>query len=244
MGSHFITFFFFFINLILFPLDYVHKILFLASFLEQELAKWGFFLAFQQVAYCGLSFFLEKEQSIPKKRLFSFFLLLLSQLFFGFHYYKEFYLKDPLNLAALFSGACILFMSLKKRTKFQFLISSFIYLTLSIFIGVISAPSGKTTILGIPPGIFIFVFLHVWFLGGCFFFKESLPGKKQPLLPIFFSGLFFLLCSFPELAWLEKWIEGIDLLLLFLSLFSLLENDEIISERRTNDDPILKEKEE
>jgi len=58
---------------------------------------------------------------------------------------------------------------------------------------------------------------------GCFFFKDSLPREKQPLVPIFFSGLFFLLCSFPELAWLEKWIEGIDLLLLFLGIFSLME---------------------
>ena len=132
------------------------------------------------------------------------------------------------------------FLSLKKRTKFQFLISFFIYLTLSILIGVISSPSGKPTILGIPYGIFIFVFIHLWLFLGCFFFKESLPGESQPLVPIFFSGLFFLLCYFPELAWLEKWIEGIDLLLLFFGLFSLLESGEIISERRTNDNPFLR----
>jgi len=48
--------------------------MFFAYFLEQGLAKWGFDLAFQQVAYFSLSFFLEKEQSSasPKKRLFSF----------------------------------------------------------------------------------------------------------------------------------------------------------------------------
>lgn len=36
-------------------------------------------------------------------------------------------------------------------------------------------------------------------------------------------GLFFLLGYFPELAWLEKWIEGIDLILLFLGFVSFIE---------------------
>ena len=63
-----------------------------------------------------------------------------------------------------------------------------------------------------------------FFIFGLFFFNKSLPRRKQPLIPLFFSGLFFLLGYVPELAWLEKWIEGIDLLLLALSVFSFIED--------------------
>jgi hypothetical protein len=104
---------------------------------------------------------------------------------------------------------------------------------LNNFIGIKSAPSDKTTILGIPDGIFIFVFLHLWGFLGLFFFKDSLPRGKQPLVPLFFSGLFFFLGYFPELAWLEKWIEGIDLLLLFLGAFSLVEDEKSYQRRIT-----------
>ena len=44
-------------------------------------------------------------------------------------------------------------------------------------------------------------------------------------------GLFFLLGYFPELAWLEKWIEGIDLILLFLGFVSFIEEKKDIHER-------------
>jgi len=82
-----------------------------------------------------------------------------------------------------------------------------------------SSPSDKTTIWGIPHGILIFVFLHLWLFFGVFCFKESLPRRKQALVPLFFSGLFLLLGYFPELSWLEKWMEGIDLILLIFGLF-------------------------
>lgn len=210
--------FFFLILIYFFPLDYANLIIFCGYFLDQELAKWGFFLAFQQVGHYALSLFLEKEQSssTPKKRCLSFILLLIIQLIYGLLYYKDLYLMEPLKLAALLSGACIIFISLSRRTKWAFLIAFLLYFLISLFIGIKSAPSDKTTILGIPDGIFIFVFMHVWVFLGLFFFKDSLPRRKQPLVPLFFSGLFFFLGSFPELAWLEKWIEGIDLLLLIL----------------------------
>ena len=218
--------FFFIICIILVPLDYANLIIFFGYFLDEGLAKWGFYLAFQQVGHYALSFFLAKERSTPKKRLLSFILLLLIQLIFGFVYYKDFYLMEPQKLAALLSGACIIFLSLKRRTKGAFLIAFFLYVLVSIFIGLKSSPSDKTTIWGIPHGIFIFVFLHFWPFLGWLFFKDSLPRRKQPLVPLFFSGLFFLLCHFPELAWLEKWIEGMDLLLLILGLFSFVEDDQ------------------
>lgn len=217
--------FFFIIIIILFPLDYANLIIFFGYFLDQGLAKWGFYLAFQQVGHCALSFFLAKEQSTPKKRLLSFILLLLIQLIFGFCYYEDFYLMEPQKLAALLSGACIIFLSLKRRTKWAFLIAFIFYFLLSLYIGIMSSPSDKTTIWGIPHGILIFVSLHLWPFFGLFFFKDSLPRRKQPLVPFFFSGVFFLLGYFPELSWLEKWIEGIDLILLFLGFFSFVEDE-------------------
>jgi len=225
--------FFFIIIIILFPLSYAHLIIFFGYFLDQGLAKWGFYMAFQQVGYYALSFFLAKEQSTPKKLLFSYILLLLIQLIFGFFYYEDFYLMEPQKLAALLSGACIIFLSLERRTKWAFIIAFFLYLIISIIIGIISSPSDKTTIWGIPHGIIIFVFLHIWPFFGLFFFKGSLPRRKQPLVPLFFGGVFFLLGYFPELAWLEKWIEGIELLLLVLGLFSFIEGEES-SQRHPN----------
>lgn len=225
--------FFFLILIYLFPVDYAHLIIFCGYFLDQGLAKWGFYLAFQQVGHYALSFFLEKEKSTPKKRCLAWILLLIIQLIYGLLLYTDFYLMEPLKLAALLSGACIIFISLSRRTKWAFLIAFLLYLLISVFIGIKSAPSEKTTILGIPDGIFIFVFMHFWVFLGLFFFKDSLPRRKQPLVPLFFSGLFCFLGSFPELAWLEKWIEGIDLLLLILGLFSLVEDEKSYQRRMT-----------
>lgn len=60
---------------------YAHLIVFLGYFLDQGLAEWGFYLAFQQVGYHALSFFLERGQSsaTPKKRILSFLFLVLIQ---------------------------------------------------------------------------------------------------------------------------------------------------------------------
>lgn len=228
--------FLFIIFLILFPLelDFANLLIFLGYFLDQGLAKWGFYLAFQQVGHYALSFFFEKQQSTPKKRLLSFILLLLIQLIFGFVYYEDFYLMEPLKLAALLSGACIIFLSLENRTKCAFLIAFFFYFIISLFIGVMLSPSDKTTIWGIPHVLLIFVFLHLWPLLGWLFFKDSLPRRKQPLVPLFFSGLFFLLSYFPELAWLEKWIEGMDLLLLLLGLFSFIQDEKYYNKKRNS----------
>ena len=207
------------------PLDYAHLIVFLGYFLDQGLAKWGFYLAFQQVGYHALSFFLERGQSstILNKYFLSLLLLVLIQSFYGLVHFGDFYFSEPLKLAALLSGACIIFISLAKRATRAFLLAFLLYFILSLFIGVMSSPGDKATIWGIPQGIFIFVFLHTWAFFGLLFFKDSLPRRQQPLVPLFFGGVFFLLGYFPELAWLEKWIEGIDLLLLVLGLFSFIE---------------------
>lgn len=163
---------------------------------------------------------------ILKKRIFSLLLLVLLQSFYGLVHFGDFYFAEPLRLAALLSGACIVFISLAKRATRAFLPSFLFYLILSLFLGVMSSPGDKATIWGIPHGILIFVFLHIWAFVGLLFFNDSLPRRKQPLFPLFFGGVFFLLGYFPELAWLEKWIEGIDLLLLALGVFSFMEEEE------------------
>jgi hypothetical protein len=218
----------FLIVIFLFPLDYSHLIVFFGYFLDQGLAKWGFYLAFQQVGYHALSFFLERGQSnaTPKKRILFFLFLVLIQSLYGLVNFGDFYFAEPLKLAALLSGACIIFISLAKRTMWAFLLTFLFYFILSLFIGVMSSPGDKATIWGIPHGIIIFFFLHIWPFFGLFFFKDSLPRRKQPLVPLFFGGVFFFLGYFTELAWLEKWIEGIDLLLLVLGLFSFIEGEE------------------
>lgn len=109
---------------------------------------------------------------------------------------------------------------------YEGLVCNCIYFIFPSFIGLQSSPINKTTVWGIPDGIFIFFLIHFWLFLGVFLFKDSLPRKKQPLVPLFFSGLFFFLGYFQELAWLSKWIEGIDLLLLLLGTFSLVEGKE------------------
>lgn len=86
--------------LFFFPLDYAHLIVFFGYFLDQGLAKWGFYLAFQQVGYHALSFFLERGQSsaTPKTRIYSFLFLVLFQSIYGF---GDFYFAEPVKLAAL-----------------------------------------------------------------------------------------------------------------------------------------------
>ena len=91
-----------------------------------------------------------------------------------------------------------------------------------MLLGVMSSTGDKANV---PHGLLIFILLHLWLIFALFLFNDSLPKNKQPLIPLFFGSVFFLLGHFPELAWLEKWIEGIDLLLLALGLFSFMEGD-------------------
>lgn len=83
-----------------------------------------------------------------------------------------------------------------------------------------------------PYGIFIFIFIHLLALLGFLLFHDNLPRRKQALVPLFYSLLFYILGYFPGLAWLERWIEGIDLLLCILCLFALLEEEEETDRQR------------
>lgn len=154
----------------LIPLEYAFLSLLLGYFLDQGLAEWGFYLNFQQFGYCALSFFLERGQSsaIPKKQIFSFIFLLIIQTFYGLAHFGDFYFAESLKLAALLSGASIVFLSSRRRTKFASLIAFALYFLLSILIGLGSAsPDNKTTVV-IPPGIIIFVLLHLLFFVGLY----------------------------------------------------------------------------
>lgn len=64
-----------------------------------------------------------------------------------------------------------------------------------------------------------FSFFFIYGLG----LASSFSRPEKALVPLFFGGLIFLLGYFPELEWLEKWIEGFDLLLLFLGINSFIE---------------------
>lgn len=70
------------------PAHYIFFTFFFGYFLDQIMAQWGFYLAFQQAVYCLLSFFLENEEEESrahlKRQIFSFFILMLFQITWGF----------------------------------------------------------------------------------------------------------------------------------------------------------------
>lgn len=221
-----LVFVLFFLVISFFPFDFAFFFILVSySFsLDQGLARWGFYLAFQQGAYFCLALFLEKESSsTSKKRGLSFLFLLFFQLLFGFYYFEKLFFIEYLKLATLVSGACIVFLSLERRTLWSFRIPFLIYFFISIFIAVKMGSSNKTTLFQIPDGVFIFIFIHVWSFVFFFVFRGILPRRMQPLVPLFFSGILFSLGYFPQLSWLEKWIEGMDLLLLTLGFVSFFE---------------------
>lgn len=126
------------------------------------------------------------------------------------------YLAEPAKLAVLLSGASIVFICLKKRRKVAFLFAFFIYFMTSIFIGIASlqGPLDLT-------GFFIYIIGHIIYL--CALFLFILPSERLAIIPFFFYALFYILPYYPNIAWISKWIEGFDLLLFFLSLFSFIE---------------------
>ena len=215
----------------LLPLNFTFFVIFSLYFIDAGLAQWGFSLAFQQVCYSGLQFVFEKTP--PKNGLYIVYWigLLLLQGLWGYLYYKQVYLMAPQKLAALLSGACIVFLSIKNRTQFVIRINFIIYFSLSLFIGIFTSPCDAIRICGIQTSIFIFILMHLWPLLGLVVFRDSLPKNLQPLIPFFFSAIFFVLVHFPELAWLKKWIEGMDLLLLLLGVFSFVEKRPLKRER-------------
>lgn len=161
-----------------------------------------------------LLFLFEREQLPPKKNILPLFFFIIFELFIGLFLYHDLYLKEPAKLAALLSGACIIFLSFKKRSRFAYISTFFLYFIISLGIGLASSP--RVLDYQIPfGGILVFSCAHLVLVIGFFLFKGDLP---EPLVPFFFGALFFMLPYFPELEWLEPWMEGIDLLLFLLGL--------------------------
>jgi hypothetical protein len=193
---YFLFFFLFFysISICFFPLEKSEKALFFLLSVycaDCHLSKWGFYLVFQQLCYFFISFFLE-TQPFVFSRLSYFHILLNIQFLLGFFFYAEIYLKEPLRLASLLSGACIVFLCLRERAMREFCISFFMYFFFSYLIAIAVSPTDTPTICGIPSGIFRFLLIHVWFLLIFIFLflrTGSLKGK-QPLIPIFFYRIY------------------------------------------------------
>jgi hypothetical protein len=234
-------FFFFFIFLfcvLCFPLEQKETAIFiLLSFhcADPHLSEWGFLLVFQQFVYWLFSLFLEEEKNaFIFERFFSFTILLLAQFFLGLLYYHQFYINEPLRFASLLSETCIIFFCLRERTTWEFCISFIFYFFSCSYIALNVSPTSTTTMWGVPSGIFLFLILHFWFLLILIFIfleRGSIKGK-HPLIPIFFAIIFLIIPHLPGVEWLERWIEGMDLFLLLLSLLSLLDQKGQLKRRR------------
>lgn len=148
------------------PLSSTLFLILCAFSFEEALSKWGFFLIFPLFIFKIITHFFQVERACPNKDLNSFFACLTYFLLFGFFVYEDNYLTYPLELAALVSGACIIFCSLKKRARWEFLVCGLIYLSFSILIGLFCSPPNGKNFFFFPYGICIFLLLHLFsFLG-------------------------------------------------------------------------------
>lgn len=124
------------------------------------------------------------------------------------------------------SGACIIFLCFRRRGKVAFLFAFLISFLSSIGIGVISiasAPGGDQISFPIP---FLFIFCHLFLFGGIFLFQRNIRVERQPLVPLLFGSLLYFLPYFPNLEWLEGWIEGLDFFLLLLGFILFVCGEE------------------
>ena len=147
------------------PSDVLPFAILLFYSLEKGLAQWAFCLLFQLVAYSTFCFFLEAR---PQKSIFPCILLLLYFYFLGKVAYNVDFLHEPARLTALVSGACIIFLCFRRRSKLSFFCTFFIYFLSSIGIGVVSiasAPGGENISCPIP---FLFILCHVFLFLGLF----------------------------------------------------------------------------
>lgn len=191
--------------------------------LEKGLAQWAFFLLFQLIAYYALCFFFEAR---PKLSIFPHILLLFYFFILGKAYYSADFLHEPARLLALVSGACIIFLCFRKRGRVEFICTFLVYLISSLSLGSISiasAPGGDNISCPIP---FLFLFSHIFLFIALFIFGRNILPAKQALVPLLFGALLFFLPYFPNLKWLQGWIEGLDLFLILLGLVLLICGEE------------------
>lgn len=171
--------------------------------------------------------FLEGKTHNPKKEFLFFYGFLLSiQIVVGILAYGEFDLFNPLKLATLFSGTCLIFISMRPRSKEAFTISFLFYFLISILIGLLSSLGciEESRLVTTGEGILIFFFFHFFPILGVILFLKKDFNQLTLLIPFFFSLIFYILPLFTELAWLTKWIKGMDLLLTMLGFYLFVEN--------------------
>lgn len=223
------------VTVTLFPVgisDYSFFSILCLYMLDPHLARWGFFLLLQLWAYQILTCLLKKARPCPIRLtgmlLVGTFLFYTGTLSFG-SVQLFFEGRALIKLAALFSGAAIIYICLERQNKWEdSLLPFIIYFFSTLLIAVEATPTNTTKILGVASGIFIFIAIHLSGVMMIFFFKfieewGSLKGK-QPLVPFYFSFIWYYSNSLPELAPIHRWINGIELLLLLIGVFWILED--------------------
>lgn len=130
--------------------------IFLLFLVDQGLTGWGFYWVFQLVGYLALSFLLERDKPIPREKFVIVFSLLQLFTLAGWVRYDTIYFWNPVRLSLILSGSCLLFLSLKQRSKRAYTISLFLFLMLSVTIGFMISPTGEQTFYGIPLQILSF----------------------------------------------------------------------------------------
>ncbi|CAN8221833.1 unnamed protein product [Cochlearia groenlandica] len=124
------------------------------------------------------------------------------------------------------SGACIIFLCFRRRGKVAFFFPFLLYLISSTTIGMISiasAPGGENISCPIP---FVFLACHLFIFFGFYVFQRDIRAERQPLVPLLFGGFLYFVPHFPNLEWLEGWIEGLDLFLLLLGILLFVCDEE------------------
>nr|UYC28277.1 cytochrome c maturase subunit C [Christisonia kwangtungensis] len=199
---------------------------------DPHLARWGFFFVFQLWAYQILTCLLKKARPCPIR--LTGMLLVGTFLFYtgtlGFGSVQLFFEGRALiKLAALLSGTGIIYICLERPKKWgEGIIPFLIYFFSTLLIAVEATPTNTTKIFGVASGILIFIAIHLSGVMMIFFFKfieewGSLKGKL-PLVPFYFSFILYYSNSLPELAPILRWINGIELLLLLIGVFLILED--------------------
>lgn len=213
----------FYLLILLLPADVLPFSILILYSLDKGLAQWAFYLLFQLGTLHIFSFLFDSR---PKRGILPCTVLLLYFFVIGQVGYNVSFLHEPARLTALVSGACIIYLSLRRRSTIAFFICFLIYLSGSIGLGVVSiasAPGGENISYPIP---FLFIGTHAFLFLGFYLFQRNLPAAKQPLVPLLFGAILYFLPYFPNLEWLEGWIEGLDLFLLLLGFILFVCGEE------------------
>jgi hypothetical protein len=196
---------------------------------DSHLARWGFFLNWFLLGFLIFTSVLKKQGPCTARLLgivtVGSLLLMKAAVDFG-SLYSLFEERPLLRLTALLYGAIQIYICLLRPKTVREVVITFLFIFL---FGAIMAydifvhPGNNFQIF--PPSWFIFLFSNslASFTFLYLFQKWGSLREIHPLIPIYFSLLSTVLSHFPELAPISRWMEGFQLLFLFLSLFLFLE---------------------